>query len=156
MPALPIKPIVQINLEMKQSITNLILLLLLLPALAFGQTRRSYEKTAAKYLQKNDYFGAMRNYQRAVALDSTNLSNIVGAADAARKFTAFAIAEEYYEMAIKVDTNYQTQSLFWLGYSENSQGKYAEAEEHYKEWMKYRTPSDSLYTMAELYLTHNK
>ncbi len=145
----------QINLEMKQSITSLILLLLL-PALTFGQTRRSYEKTAEKYLKKNDYFGAMRNYQRAIAADSTKLSNIVGAADAARKFTAFAIAEEYYEMAIAIDTNYQTESLFWLGYSENSQGKYNEAEAHYTEWVKHRTASDSLYSVAELYLAHNK
>ncbi len=139
---------------MKQSITSLILLLLL-PALAFGQTKRSYEKTAEKYLKKNDYFGAMRNYQKAIATDSTKLSNIVGAADAARKFTAFAIAEKYYELAIAIDTNYQTQSLFWLGYSENSQGKYDEAEEHYKEWKNHRTASDSLYSVAELYLAHN-
>jgi len=145
---------VQINLEMKQSITSLILLLLL-PAFAFGQTRRSYEKTAEKYLKNNDYFGAMRNYQKAVANDSTKLSNIVGAADAARKFTAFAIAEEYYELALAIDSTNQTQSLFWLGYVKNSQGKYKEAEAHYKEWVKHRTPSDSLYPIAELYLAHN-
>ncbi len=138
---------------MKQSITSLILLLLL-PALAFGQTRRSYEKTAVKYLKKNDYFGAMRNYQKAIAADSTKLSNIVGAADAARKFTAFAIAEEYYEMATTLDSAHQTESLFWLGYSENSQGKYDEAEAHYGQWITHRTPADSLYSIAELYLSH--
>ncbi len=139
---------------MKQSITSL-LFLLLLPALAFGQTKRSYAKTAEKYLEKNDYFGAMRNYQKAVEMDSTKLSYILGAADAARKFTAFAIAEKYYELAIPLDSTYQSNALFWLGYSENSQGKYDEAEAHYKQWMEHRTSADTLYHIAELYLEHN-
>lgn len=144
----------QRRIHMKQSITYL-LLLLLLPFLSFGQTRRSYEKTAIKNLKNKDYFAAMRNYQKAVQLDSAKLSNLVGTGEAARQFTAFAIAEKYYELAVAIDTTNETESLFWLGYSENSQGKYEEAAIHYGKWMEHRTDADSLYHFAEMYLKYN-
>lgn len=132
-----------------------ILLFAVLPVLAFGQTKRAYEKNAAKYLEKKDYFGAMRNFQKAVELDSMKLPNIIGAADAARKFTAFSIAEKYYKQALIVDTTNTTDALFWLGYVENSQGKYKEANAHFQDWVSLHTPEDTLFQGAKMYLEYN-
>ncbi len=142
-------------MKTKHSIT-LLLAFILVPMLTFGQTRRAYEKAAAKYMKAKDYFEAMRNYQKAVSTDSTKLSNIIGAADAARKFTAFAIAEKYYQLAVDLDSTAQSEALFWLAYVENSQGKYDEAEMHYRKWLTKRTPADSLYSIASMYLDHNQ
>ena len=135
-----------------------LLLALVLLSISFrtqAQTRKAYEKAAAKYMASKDYFGAMRSYQHAIAFDSTKIDNIIGAADAAREFTAYSIAEAHYEHAIALDTAYQTDALFWLAYVENAQAKYDEAAQHYQMWLEHRDRSHPLYERAKLFLAHN-
>ncbi len=142
------------NQNMKNTIT-FIVIFFLVPALTFGQTRRAYEKKAEQYLNSQDYFGAMRYYQKAIALDSAKLNNVLGAADAARKFTAYSIAETHYLKALDIDTTHSTDALFWLGSVQNSQGKYELAQKNYQKWMEHNTPSNPLYSRAQRYIEHN-
>nr|MBS0037034.1 PD40 domain-containing protein [Saprospiraceae bacterium] len=97
-----------------------------------GQTLKAYLKAAEEAVEVEDHYSALVYYQNAIEFDSTNLSYLYGAAESARKFNSYTLAEKYYQRVYDEQTEREYPLTgFYLASMKQRLGKYDEAIEAY-------------------------
>ncbi len=97
-----------------------------------GQTLRQYENKAAEEMEQQDFNTALAYYQAALKIDTNKIENLIGAAEAARRFNAYQLSEYYLEkVALHSNRKDFPQYLLALADVKKSRAKYAEAEQLY-------------------------
>ena len=120
---------------MHSSLTRHITILLVF-MMALGtlnaQSRKAFKKEADKAFDSKDYYSAL-SYYGEMLLFERDLLTLYMAAESARGFDAYSIAEDYYREVMDIDSMYTyPMSGFYLAEMLQRQGKYDEAALQYK------------------------
>ncbi len=95
---------------------------------ANSQTLNAYVKGAEEALAKKDYFSAYNFLRTAHEIEPNNVEITYKLATAARHYSAFTMAEKYYqEVATSNKANDFPATEFWLAHVKQRLGKYQEA-----------------------------
>ncbi|MFZ1678815.1 MAG: hypothetical protein WAT91_16145 [Saprospiraceae bacterium] len=118
---------------------------------AGSQTLNAYLKGADDALAKKDYFSAYNFLRTAHEIEENNIEITYKLAEAARLYSAFTRAEEFYQtVADDKDANDYPATTFWLGYVKERLGKYQDALDLYKIYISEHNGDDAeLTTMAQ-------
>jgi tetratricopeptide (TPR) repeat protein len=132
-----------IAVNMRPLILTTFLSFLLIQA-ADSQTLNAYVRGAEDALAKKDYFSAY-NFMRTVhEIEPNNVEYTYKLAEAARLYSAFTRAEQYYqEVADGNKANDFPATTFWLGYVKERLGKYQEALDLYQIYLTEHNDEDS-------------
>jgi hypothetical protein len=97
-----------------------------------GQSRKAFQKEADKAFQAKDFYSAL-SYYGEMLLFERDLVTLYMAAESARGFDAYSIAEDYYREVMDIDSMFSyPMSGFYLAQMLQRQGKYEEAALQYK------------------------
>ncbi|MBK8805386.1 MAG: PD40 domain-containing protein [Bacteroidales bacterium] len=124
-------------------IKNVVLLIILLLSLSFGNAYSQTKKDKVKvYVQVGDscynlsnYYGAHQSYAGAIKLYEGDLKDISLAwkcAEACRNYQNYKAAENYYKLTFSKDSANYPYSGFWYAEMLKYQGKYKAAAKAYK------------------------
>lgn len=116
----------------------LILLLWALPFVSSAQTAlKKYLEFADQQYQKGDYIYALDYYEKALKIDSTNVTILWKYAETLRAYKDYSKAAEYYEIVYnKESTALHPNSLLQWGLMEKQLGNYQVARELFKRGVK--------------------
>lgn len=110
----------------------IIFLLISFCSAIMGQTRKAFLKEAEKSFENKDYYSALSYYSEMLLFDR-DLPTLFRAAESARLFDAYSIAQDYYAEIIERDSMYKyPEAGFYHGLMMQRQGNYAEAEEQFR------------------------
>ena len=100
---------------------------------AFGQTQKAFLRAAEDAMNSENYYAALDYYLEALEFDTSNVSLMFNAAEAAREFDSYDLAEQLYTdvVAEDNDASYPTAN-FHLAYVQQMQGKYDMALRNYE------------------------
>lgn len=121
----------------------LVLIGLLLNITTWSQTRQAFLNAAEKSFETKDYFSALSYYSEALQFQQ-DVPTLHKAAEAARLFDAYSIAEMYYKQVIELssDTTYPKAS-YHLASMLQRQGIYDEAINYYQIFISENEESNS-------------
>lgn len=122
--------------------------LLLIPFLGFGQTKKAFLKEAEKSFINKNYYAALIYYKKVLEFDEQDTMVIFKAAESARLFNAYSRAAEMYSYLL--DTlQYQDDPLvaFHLASMYQSTGKYDESEKYYQVFLTAYDKIDPFYEL---------
>ncbi len=95
---------------------------------ASSQTLNAYVKGAEEAMAKKDYFSAYNYLRTAHEIEPNNIELTYKLADAARHYSAFTMAEKYFqEVASNNKADEYPATNYWLAYVKQRLGKYQEA-----------------------------
>lgn len=101
-----------------------------------AQTPRAYENAASAAFESQDYHSALKYYQKVLEMEPGRADILFRAADAARLFGAFVLAEKYYQQTLSLDFNGQyPKTTFGLATVKKHLGKYDEAIPLYQQYV---------------------
>ncbi len=114
---------------MKYKILPLItLLILVVTAATFGQTKKQYLKAANNAFEQKNYYAAMKYYGEVLDFDSTQTQSWYNLGLSAKEFNAFTLAEQSFKQVLKMpDGANFPQALLHLGEVQKRMGKYEDA-----------------------------
>lgn len=134
---------------MNRLIISLLLLTGLLVRDAGAQTLNAYVKGAKEALGRKDYYSAYNYLRIADEIDSTRTENTYLLAEAARQYSAFTMAERYYQRVLdSKDADKFPATSFWLGYVRERLGKYQDALDQYQIYLSEHSDEDPELTAA--------
>lgn len=120
-------------------------LLLLLPSLVSAQNYTTKKTATGKAKQAyangvqlkmaDDTEGSLKEFAAALKADATFIDAQIQQAAVYYKAQKLADAELAFEKVLKIDPNYEPEVLFSLGNIEVKQEKYAEAADHYEQYL---------------------
>ena len=120
-------------------------LLLLLPSLVSAQNYTTKKTATGKAKQAyangvqlkmaDDTEGALKEFAAALKADPTFIDAQIQQAAVYYKAQKLSDAELAFEKVLKIDPNYEPEVLFSLGNIEVKQEKYAEAADHYEQYL---------------------
>lgn len=111
--------------------------------MASAQTLKAYVKEAEASLAKKDYFSAYTFFRTAHEIEPNKAEYTYKLAEAARLFSAFTMAEKYYqEVADHNDANEYPATNYWLAYVKQRLGKYQEALDLYNIYLSEQGGND--------------
>ena len=97
-----------------------------------AQTLNAYLKAAEQAVEAEDHYSALVYYQNAIEFDSTNMSFLYNAAEAARKFNSFKLAKKYYQKVYDEQTEGEYPLTgYYLAAMHQRLGNYEKAAEFY-------------------------
>ncbi|MBD3638435.1 MAG: DUF1573 domain-containing protein [Crocinitomicaceae bacterium] len=110
-----------------------------------GQTYDQLVEFADQKMQERDYFYAIKNYERAMKIDSNSVEILWKYAEALRHYKNYPKAELYYSKVYsRENARIYNRSVFWLATMQQYNGKYDEALETWKTAKKvYKKDRDS-------------
>ena len=125
-----------------------ILTSLLIAVLAFsgyGQSRSAYIKEADKSYEDKNYSAALTYYNAALEFDSTDTDILYKAAESARQFNAYVLAEKNYKLVYDRETEGEYPEVsFWLGSMNQFLGNYDTAATYYQVYLSEREGENTL------------
>ncbi len=141
-----------------RSIILTTLLSLFLIRTASSQTLNAYVKGADDALAKKDYFSAYNFMRTAHEIEPNNVELTYKLAEAARLYSAFTRAEQFYT---EVDSSKTADKFpatsFWLGYVKERLGKYQEALDLYNIYISEHNDEDAeLTALAQKHIEISK
>src|SRR5688500_10336919 len=117
---------------------------------ASSQTLRQYVKEAEVAFAKKDYYSAYVRKRQAHEIEPNNVEYTYKLAEAARLYSAFTMAEKYYQEV--ADNNRATdfpETDYWLAFVKQRLGKYEEALALYQIYLsEHNNDNAQLDTMA--------
>jgi hypothetical protein len=126
-------------------LTALSFVLLSIPLRA--QTLKAYMSAADEAFDSAQYYPALVYYSNAMEFDTENLDVVYKTAEAARNFSAFSLAEGYYQKVLDNDSeNSYPLAAYNLGEVKQKQAKYEEARDAYKLYLSEHNGEDEYYT----------
>jgi hypothetical protein len=118
----------------------LLLLLVLLSEFAGGQTYRQYLKAADEEFANKNYYSAMKHYEEAMSIEGELPEVLFKYAEAARLFASYTFADTAYT---KILSGEQAAAYplarYWLAAVKKKQGKYEEAQTHFRKFIDEQT-----------------
>ncbi|MEO6132866.1 MAG: hypothetical protein ABIQ02_13535 [Saprospiraceae bacterium] len=109
-----------------------------------SQTLNAYLKGAADALAKKDYFTAYNFMRTAHEIEPNNVEITYKLAEAARLYSAFTRAEEFYQaVAGDKDAEKFPATNYWLGYVKERLGKYEDALNLYTIYLSEHSDDDA-------------
>ena len=104
---------------------------------AFSQGPKQWEKIGDKSFADGDYFGASLYYKNALKFDSTNLKLTYKYGESLRSYHEYKKGEEAYQYVYNHDRGVNfPEALFWLATMQKYNGRYSEAQYHYRKFAK--------------------
>lgn len=130
-------------------LTHIFILIVFLGNTGYGQTMKAFLSAAEQAFLSKDYYTALVRYSDALEFDSERTDIRYQAAEAARLFNAYALAEENYQRVIDGEENadYPLAS-FWLADVKHKQGKYNDAQMLYSRFISENEGSVDDYFIA--------
>lgn len=120
--------------------------LVLIAALASGQTRQAFLDAAETSFEAKDYYSAL-HYYKTVLEFSEDIAVLYKTAEAARLFNAYKVAEQHYTKVKDLQKNGEYPlTTFWLAEMQKRQGKYAEAKANYQLYLSENELDNPYYT----------
>ncbi len=108
-------------------------LLLLTSAMCHGQTRNAFVRAAEDAFADENYYAALDYYLETIKFDTSNVEMHYRAAEAARNFDSYSVAEEQYTYVISQDNEARyPYATYHLAYVQQMQGKYDLAKRNYE------------------------
>lgn len=118
---------------------------------ANSQTLKAYVKGAEEALAKKDYYSAYNYMRIAHEIEPNNIEHTYKLAEAARLYSAFTMAEKYYqEVADDNRADDYPATNFWLGFVKERLGKYQEALDNYQIYLTEHSEEDPELTAMAL------
>ena len=112
---------------------GILLTFLLATTTVFSQTRTAFLEAAEKSFDEKDYYSALSYYQTALEFDAEQIDILFKAAQSARLFNAYSLAEMYYESVVDLEQNGEYPlASFYLAEMQQRQGKYDDAVANYQ------------------------
>ena len=110
-----------------------------------SQSYSQYVEYGDKKMEEGDFFGAIKFYDKAMAMDSTNVEILWKYAEVQRQYKNYEKAEYYYKKVHERENGrIYPRSIFWLGTMQHYNGKYDEALDTWKDAKKaYKRDRDS-------------
>ena len=113
----------------------------------WGQTLRAYITAAENAMAEKDYYTAYTHFGTAVDIDSSRMDLVFKLGEAAREFHSYTEAERMYRTVLDSDQSADYPlAAFWLGQTQQIQGKYDSAIASYQIYLGEHAGDDSLYT----------
>jgi hypothetical protein len=110
---------------------------------AFSQTLNAYVRGAEEAMAKKDYFSAYNYMRIAHEIEPNNVEFTYKLAEAARLYSAFTMAEMYYqEVANHNRANDFPAVNYWLAFVKQRLGKYQEALDLYRIYISEHSGDD--------------
>lgn len=111
-----------------------------------AQTFRESILYGDEAMEDRDYYTAAMYYRNALYLDSSSVKASWKYADAARLFNNYRDAEKYYSVVLDMggEPRYP-YSRFWLALMQKSNGRYSEAGENFKRFLKEHPEAEEYY-----------
>src|SRR5688572_6301325 len=111
---------------------------------ASSQTLNAYVKMAEESFAKKDYYSAYNFMRIAHEIEPNNVEFTYKLAEAARLYSAFTMAEKYYqEVADNNRANDFPATNFWLAFVKQRLGKYQEALDLYQIYLSEHNDDDA-------------
>ncbi len=108
-------------------------------------SEKSVRAVAEKSMASKNYFDALSKYKELLEFDDNNPSYLYNAAEAARLYGAYSLAQTYYEKVLShSDNNNYPKCAYYLGHVKQIQGNYQGAIESYKLYMTERSGDDTM------------
>ncbi len=118
---------------------------------ASSQTLKQYVKEAEVAFEMKDYFSAYNYMRTAHEIEPNNIEFTYKLAEAARLYSAFTMAEKYYqEVANDNKANDFPATTYWLAYVKHRLGKYEEALDLYQTYLIEHSEEDAELTTLAL------
>ncbi len=134
------------NSKMKR-ILSIVFFISLFATVSQGQTYKAYIKAAANAQQEKNYYAAYTFYQEALAFKPENIDLAFKAAENARMYNAFAVAENLYQQVVdKDDSDTYPTASFYLAEMLQKQGKYDDAVTQYDLYLSEQSGEDEFLT----------
>ena len=112
-------------------------------SVASGQTLKAYVKEAEASFAKKDYYSAYNFMRIAHDIEPNNVEYTYKLAEAARLYSAFTMAEKYYqEVADHNRANEFPATDYWLAFVKARLGKYQEALDLYQIYISEHSGED--------------
>ncbi len=112
------------------------------------QTMKAFVAAAENSFLTKDYYSALVYYNDALEFDEDRIDLRYQAAEAARLFNAYALAEEYYATVNESDENGDFPlSAYWLADVKQKQGQYEEAKFLYDQYISENEGDEEYFTM---------
>jgi len=109
-----------------------IILLLGLTTTLFGQSRKAYQIEAEKSFDDKDYYSALSYYSEMLQFQR-DIPTVYNAAESARLFDAYSIAQDYYAEVLEKDSSYNyPNASYYLALMQQREGQYQEAADQFK------------------------
>lgn len=109
------------------------ILLLTASTLCQGQTRNAFVRAAEDAFADENYYAALDYYLEAILFDTADVEMHYRAAEAARNFDSYSVAEEHYTYVISEDNDAQyPYATYHLARVLQMQGKYDMAKRNYE------------------------
>lgn len=125
------------------------IILILTQAIVFvqGQTYKAFVKAADAAFVQKDYYSSLVYNINALEFDSTKIDRLHAAAEAARNFNSYKVAEAFYQKVVDQDKKDKySLDKFYLASMKQHQGKYQEAKGIYNMYMTENKNEDPYFT----------
>lgn len=101
-----------------------------------AQTLKSYQKAAEKSLAEKNYHAALTYYREALGIAPDEVSLQYGYAQAARNFSAFDLAAEYYEKVMQSKEREKfPQASYYAALVKKQRGDYVRAVDYFNKYL---------------------
>ncbi len=115
---------------------------------ALSQSYKAYSEKAEEAVAAKNYSAALSYYHFLVTeAGRASIDNYYRAAESARQFRVYSLAEEYYQRVANEENGpaKHPRTNFWLADVEKRQGKYHEAKAHYEAFLLGGGTADSTF-----------
>ncbi len=108
-------------------------ILMLISLSSRGQTQKAFLNAAGEAYNSENYYTALDYYLEALEFDTSDINIMYMAAEAARKFSSFEVAEDLYTKVLAQDSDAAfPEAGFHLATVQQLQGKYDVARRNYE------------------------
>ncbi len=123
------------------------MIFLLTPSFIGAQSMKAYLVAAEKSFEQKDFGSALKYYLSANQFSEDDSDMLYKSAESARKFNAFALAENKYQAILDKESEEQFPlATFWLGDIKQRLGKYEEATDLFKIYLSEHEGDDEYFT----------
>ena len=112
-----------------------------------AQTRNAFLTAGEEAFQAKDYYSALYYYQQVLEFEAEDINVLYRAAEAARLFNSYNLAEKYYTNVVDMERNGEYPlATFWLAEMKKNIGKYEEAKEKFQMYLSENELDNPYYT----------
>lgn len=99
--------------------------------MGFGQTRQAYLTAAEEAFNEHNFYASLNYYQEVLEFRD-DIAVLYKAAESARLFNAYTLAEDYYQKVVDLEQNNEYPlAMFYLAQVQKQLGKYEDAKESF-------------------------
>ena len=114
---------------------------------AWAQNQSQYINAGDKAFLEKNYYGALSYYLEALEFDSTDVNLLYDAAESARLFSSYSVAQDLYQKVVDKDNeNKYPLSSYWLAEMFQMQGNYEQAKSYYQLYLSEQDGENDMYT----------